>query len=300
MPPQSLAPRPQRTLAQAVAVDGFGYWSGEDVRVEFRPAELGTGRVFVRSDLPGAPRIPAWVECRAEVPRRTVLRRGTAAVEMVEHALAALAGLGVDNCEIVVDRPELPGLDGSALAFVDALRSAGIVEQEASASRLVVRRPVRVGTEREWVEASPADDGLTIQYRLDYGHGPIGRQSLTLPITPRTFGEELASARTFLLESEAELLRAQGLGQRVGSSDLLVFGAAGPIDNELRFSDECVRHKTLDVVGDLALAGCELVGRVTAYRSGHRLNAELVRRLLAGHALLLDAESARTRERGAP
>jgi UDP-3-O-acyl-N-acetylglucosamine deacetylase len=202
---------------------------------------------------------------------------------MVEHVLAACAGLEVDNCEIWVDQPEMPGCDGSSQEFVDALTEAEIVAQDALRSRLVVTEVTRVGDEDSWVEIRPRPrGGFKVKYRLDYGSdNAIGRQTIELAVTPKTFRSELAAARTFLLESEAEWLRSRGLGTRVTTKDLVVFGDEGPIDNELRFEDECVRHKALDLVGDFALAGCEIVGQVMAQRSGHRLNAELVRVLLA-------------------
>lgn len=276
-------PRKQRTIAAPATIQGVGYWSGADVRVEFRPAPPDSGVVFVRADLKGCPRIPANVCSRVETPRRTTLRRGEAAVEMVEHIMAALAGLQIDNCELWVDRPEMPGCDGSSLPFVQVLAAAGIVEQPAPRSRLVIRRTVRVGDERSWIEARPCSSGkLVLRYELDYGSGTsIGRQSLEVSLSPRHFHLNLAPSRTFLLESEAEAIKAQGLGQRATCKDLLVFGLHGPIDNQLRFPDECVRHKMVDMVGDLALAGCDLVGRFVAYRSGHRLNAELVQTIVA-------------------
>ncbi|MBC8356632.1 MAG: UDP-3-O-[3-hydroxymyristoyl] N-acetylglucosamine deacetylase [Planctomycetes bacterium] len=274
--------RSQHTIAKPVEVAGFGYWSGKDVRVEFRPAESGTGLVFVRQDLDSRPRIPALVENRIETPLRTTLVAGGVSVEMVEHVLAACAGLEVDNCEIWVDQPEMPGCDGSSQAFVDALKHAGIVEQNETRKRLVVSDVTRVGDAESWVEVRPRPrGGLKVKYRLDYGsENAIGRQTIELAVTPESFCRELAEARTFLFESEAEWLRSRGLGTRVTVEDLVVFGDEGPIGNELRFEDECVRHKALDLVGDFALAGCEIVGTVIAHRSGHRLNAELVRALL--------------------
>ncbi len=274
--------RSQHTIAKPDEVTAFGYWSGQDIRVEFRPAEIGTGLVFVRQDIDSHPRIPALVENRIETPLRTTLASGGASVEMVEHILAACAGLEIDNCEIWVDQPEMPGSDGSSLAFADALTAAGIVKQAATRERLIVSDVTRVGDDESWVEIRPRPKGgLKVKYRLDYGsENAIGRQTIELKITPASFRKELASARTFLFESEAEWLRSRGLGTRVTTSDLIVFGDEGPIDNELRFEDECVRHKTLDLVGDFALAGCEIVGQVIAHRSGHRLNAELIRALL--------------------
>lgn len=275
--------RPQQTIAQPVTVEGFGYWSGQNVRLEFRPAEPKTGIVFVRSDLSEPVRIPVQVANRIEIPRRTTLACNGANVEMVEHILAALAGLRIDNCEVWVDRPEMPGCDGSSQPFVNALQSAGIVQQDWPCKQLIVFDVTRVGNDESWVEARPAKHhGLSIKYKLDYGsENPIGRQTIEMRVTPETFCRELAPARTFLLEAEAEWLRSRGLGSRVTPRDILVFGDQGPIDNELRFEDECVRHKALDLVGDLALSGCDIVGHIIAYRSGHRLNADLVQAILS-------------------
>lgn len=275
--------RPQQTIRESVVVEGFGYWSGQDARVEFRPAAPDTGIVFVRRDLATPCRIPAGIQRRIETPRRTTLALGSVAVEMVEHVLAALAGLRVDNCEVWVDRRELPGCDGSSQQFVAALLHAGVVQQAAQRARLVVTDITRVGDGEAWVEARPGpQDTLSVKYRLDYSECPaIGRQSFELNVTPQSFQTELAAARTFLLKQEADWLQQRGLGARVTYQDVLVIDDDGPIDNQLRFPDECVRHKTLDIVGDLALAGCDIVGRIVAQRSGHRLNAELVQALLA-------------------
>jgi len=275
--------RPQRTIARPACVEGFGYWSGEDVHVEFRPAPPDTGIVFVRDDLEQPVRIKALVAHRVEAPRRTNLRFGGASVEMVEHVMAALGGLQIDNCEIHVNAAELPGCDGSAQPYVEALVGAGLVTQSSLRTSLIVRQVIRLGTDECWVEARPvASWGMSIKFHLDYGaDNPIGRQMLALPVTPDSFRRELAPSRTFMLKSEAEWLLSQGLGQRVTERDLLVFDGDGPIDNQLRFRDECVRHKALDLIGDLALAGCDLIGHFVAYRSGHRLNADLVRILLA-------------------
>ena len=274
--------RPQRTIERPVTIEGFGYWSGEDVRIQFRPAPAEAGIVFVRSDLGAPVRIPAELPYRIDVPRRTVLSVGGVTVEMVEHILAACAGLGVDNVEIWSDRAEMPGCDGSSLQFVDALLAAGIVDQPAARIQQVIDEVVRVGDDRAWIEARPPDHlGLSLLYGLDYGRGnSIGCQDIELAVTPESFRCRLAPARTFLLRDEADWLRSRGLGKRVSYGDVLVFDERGPIGNSLRFPDECVRHKALDFIGDLALAGRDFVGRFIAYRSGHRLNAELVRRLL--------------------
>jgi UDP-3-O-acyl N-acetylglucosamine deacetylase len=266
-----------------VCVEGFGYWSGRDVRLEFRPAAADTGIIFVRSDLSPPRRIAADVHNRINVPRRTTLTSQDASVEMVEHIMAALAGLRIDNCEVWSDQPEMPGADGSSLAFVRALESAGTVQQDALRPCIRVPHTMRVGDDACWVEARPSHyDGFTVECQIDYSAVPsIGRQTITVQVTPATFVRELAAARTFILEEEAEVLRSQGLGLRVTCSDLLVFSNQGLLDNELRFAGECVRHKALDAVGDLALTGCDLIGHFHAHCSGHRLNAQLVRELIA-------------------
>lgn len=275
--------RNQQTIARPAVVEGFGYWSGRDVRVEFRPAAAGTGVVFVRRDLPGAPRIEASITRRTEAQRRTNLCCGPVVVEMIEHVMAALAGLQIDNCEVWVDQQELPGCDGSSLPFVEALVAAGAVMQSPFRARRVIREVLRLGTAKSWIEAHPSPSGITeLDYELDYGSDTaIGRQRRHVVLTPATFRTELADSRTFLLRAEAEVLLEQGLGRRATIHDLLVFDADGPIDNRLRHPDECVRHKLLDLVGDLAMAGCDLIGRFVAYRSGHQLNAEMVRTILA-------------------
>ncbi|MGD9125772.1 MAG: UDP-3-O-acyl-N-acetylglucosamine deacetylase [Planctomycetia bacterium] len=272
----------QHTLASnTVPIEGRGYWSGEPVRVEFRPAEVDAGLTFVRSDLPGCPRIPATVENRIQIPLRTSLQAEGARVDMVEHILAALGGLGVDNCEIWVDRPEMPACDGSSLAFVDAIDEAGLISQGIPRKTLCIDSVVRASHGQSHIEAIPmAGENLTLAYHLDYGEGPIGRQSLRLLLTPESFRRELAPARTFIRQEEAARLQAEGLGTHVSPRDLLIFGPDGPIDNHLRYEDECVRHKLLDLVGDLTLAGCRLIGAYTADRSGHFLNGQLVRKLL--------------------
>jgi UDP-3-O-acyl-N-acetylglucosamine deacetylase len=204
-------------------------------------------------------------------------------VALVEHVLAALAGLRIDNCLVELDAPEPPGLDGSARGFVQALSSAGLVLQPARRSVWTVDQPVGVAAAGATLTLHPpADDhpGLLLSYFLDYGpRAPIGRQLCTCEVSPAVFAQELASARTFLLEAEAEELRRQGLGTRTSASDLLVFGTHGVIDNVLRHANEPARHKLLDLIGDLSLLGADLCGHVVAYRSGHPLNVELARAL---------------------
>jgi len=280
------AKRPQRTIARDAVVRGISFLNGADVLVRFRPAEAGTGVVFVRTDLPGGPTVPALIGHVIPRQRRTTIRRGEATVEMVEHVMAALAGLRVDNCRVEIDGPEAPGCDGSSLAFVEALETAGSVEQDRPRETLVIDRPITVREGGSTLTVHPGQaDRLVLSYNLDYGQGtPIGRQSLFLDVTPESFARELSTSRTFVLEAEADAMRAAGIGRRTTEADLLIFGPDGPIHNPLRFPDECVRHKMLDMVGDLALLGRDLVGHVVAHRSGHQLNAELVRKLVEAAA----------------
>lgn len=284
--------RNQRTIVSPVKVSGFGYWSGLDINVEFHPAPINSGIVFVRTDLPSQPRIAVGINQRIDALRRTSLAAGDAAVEMTEHICAALLGLKIDNCEVRVDRAEMPGSDGSCIEFCECLLEAGIREQSAPTRPLIVTQTIRVGDDKHWVEARPLTESelkggetLRITYDLNYSEcAAVGQQTISVAVDEQRFLKQLAPARTFLLDHEAAWLRQQGLGVRVSYQDLLVFNQDGPIDNQLRYADECVRHKAMDVVGDLALVGREIVGHVSAYRSGHQLNAELAQALLEAEA----------------
>jgi len=237
--------RYQRTLARPAEVRGVGFLTGATVRLRFVPAPPGAGVVFVRTDCRPRAYIPAHISQVTGTNRRTTLGRSPAQVGLVEHVLAALAGLRIDNCLVELNAPEPPGLDGSARAFVDALLTAGTQLQSA-------RRPIYTVEETTLVSAGgaalalhPAEGGeLTISYFLDYGlESPIARQVHSETITPASFANELSACRTFILESEAETLRQQGLGSRTTPTDLLVFGRNGPIDNHLRYANEPARHK---------------------------------------------------------
>jgi UDP-3-O-[3-hydroxymyristoyl] N-acetylglucosamine deacetylase/3-hydroxyacyl-[acyl-carrier-protein] dehydratase len=217
--------------------------------------------------------------------RRTSLRNGAAAIETVEHCLSACAGLGIDNLQIELNAGEVAGLDGSSLPFVEKLRAAGIREQDAARDPFVIADVVRVVEGDSELVALPAlkpeAELLEITYDLDYGpENPIGTQGYRVNITPESFEANIAPARTFLLEAEAAELRALGFGSHLTHEDILVFGKEGLVDNRLRFPDECVRHKILDLLGDLALLGRSIVGRIHARKSGHSLNHALVRALL--------------------
>jgi UDP-3-O-[3-hydroxymyristoyl] N-acetylglucosamine deacetylase/3-hydroxyacyl-[acyl-carrier-protein] dehydratase len=276
------ATRRERTLANIAEVRGIGFFHGSDAALRFCPAEAGTGIVFVRSDLPGRPAIPARVDRVSSSQRRTTIRQGAATVEMVEHVMAALAGLRIDNCVVEIDAGECPGCDGSSLPFVEALDRAGTVVQDSMRQTLVLERSVVVQEGDAVLAAHPGGaGGMTLAYHLDYGRAaPIAAQSYSLGLSPEAFRTELAASRTFLMESEADALRAAGMGARTTPADLLIFGPDGVIGNTLRYDNECARHKVLDMVGDLALAGFDLDGFVVAHRSGHQTNHALAKRLL--------------------
>jgi UDP-3-O-acyl N-acetylglucosamine deacetylase len=280
--------RSQKTIERQALVSGTGFLTGARISLRFCPAPPDHGIAFQRVDRLFASPIPALVSHTVPRARRTAIARCGVEVEMVEHVMAALAGLQIDNCLVELDGPEPPGCDGSSLLFTERLLEAGVVEQGVPRARLEMRHSVEVHRDdgRQWIRGGPSDDGqLHISYTLDYGpNSPIGRQQYCVAVSPQTFFSDIALARTFLLEHEAQGLRAEGYGKRTTARDLLIFGPAGVIDNTLRSPDECARHKILDCIGDLALAGCDLVGVVEAHRSGHQLNAEFVRRLKLAHA----------------
>lgn len=273
--------RHQRTLAGEVVVEGVGLVTGACVRVRLCPAAANSGIVFHRTDRPQAPAVPARVPFVTGTDRRTSLGPSAYGVILVEHLLAALAGLRVDNCRVELDGPEPPGLDGSAAGFVAAIARAGIALQAARRPIYAVVGPVIVSHGRATIALHPATEpSLRVSYRLDYGPlAPIPPQCVTTEVRPEIFRRAIAPCRTFVTESEAKEFRAQGVGRHLSGQDLLVFGRRGLIDNHLRFADEPARHKVLDIVGDLALCGFDLAGHVVAYRSGHSLNVELARAL---------------------
>lgn len=284
---KSVVSRPQQTLRQSVAVVGKGYWSGVENRVELRPSAAGSGIRFIREDLGGAC-VPVSLKNRVAATKRTNLRVGQVAVEMVEHLLSALSALGVDCCEVGLTAAELPGLDGSARAYVEAIDSVGVRPLSGSLIEpLVVQSPFTIAEDSSssLVEVHPpTTDGLRVSYFVEYPGSSIWPQHYEVVVTPERYREDIAGARTFLLEEEARKLQESGVGLTVTTQDLVVFGPDGPLENELRWPNECARHKVLDVIGDLFLSGRPFHGDVTARRSGHRLNAEIVEKVLAAEA----------------
>ncbi len=277
----------QHTIANPVTVSGRGLFTGEPVTMTLRPAEANHGVVFQRKDLNGAA-VPALIQYVVKRARRTALRCGDAIVETCEHCLSALSATGIDNLIIELDAAELPALDGSSKPYVELLAKAGIKALDAPRARLVVTEPVVVRQDGAMVAAVPDDGpGMQIVYDLDFGQGgTIDRQMRAYNLTGTgaaddEYTEQIAPARTFVLESEAEALRSSGVGTHLTEQDVLVFGPDGPLGgNALRFADEPVRHKIVDLIGDLYLIGAPVQGRIIAHRSGHALNHALARRLV--------------------
>ncbi len=275
-----ISQRCQRTLARSADIAGIGFLTGRDIHVRFLPAPANHGVVFVRTDLPERPTVQAHVGHVTGTSRRTTL--GTdRGVSLVEHVLAALAGLRIDNCVVELDAPEPPGLDGSCLGFAEALAEAGSRTFPTPRYVYVADQPITVTAGNASLTLHPTEGtDLTISYLLDYGHiSGVNRQIHTHSFSIHEFVRQIAPCRTFLLSDEVESFRSQGLGSRTSFEDLLVFGPSGVLGNKLRFGDEPARHKILDVIGDLALAGFDIAGHLVACRSGHPLNIALGRRL---------------------
>jgi len=251
--------------------------------VTFAPAEPDSGITFVREQDGKVATIPANVYNVQRRPRRTCLKNGTLFVETVEHCMAALAGLGIDNAIVKVSGGnigELPGGDGSSQPFVQAIQEAGVVEQDELVRPLIIRKPLQVSADGATLAALPGPtDKLEVIYDFE-AKPPIGRQVISFHLGDDDFVSQLAPARTFVFEEEARELHARGLGQHLTPRDLLVISGNGPIDNEFRFADECARHKVLDLIGDLFLIGRPLRGRIVACKSGHALNHLLAKRLV--------------------
>ena len=270
----------QRTISSQVSLSGFGIHTGNKVNITLKPAPVSSGVAFIRTDVPGVPRIQADVQSflAAKFSRRSSIGNNEAEVQTIEHLMAALSSLGIDNIDVEIDNNELPGLDGSAIKFVEALERAGIVEQEQEKYIHVIKEPLCVEDGASSITVVPAKE-FKISYTLDYEHPLLEAQFLEVCVNAESFKTEIAPARTFCLESEASELQNQGLGLGANYENTLVVGKTGVIKNKLRFKDEFVRHKILDLIGDLCLAGCPIRGHVIALKSGHSLNLKIAQKI---------------------
>jgi len=250
--------------------------------VVFKPADVGRGIVFFRTDLDSPTEIAVLPEYIMQRDRRTVLQNGAAFVETPEHCLAAAYALEIDNLVVEIDGPEMPGFDGSAEEYFKAFQKSGVAEQSAPRKEIVIIESVCIIEDDKSIYALPnSGAGLSVTYDLDYTQFTgIGRQLYSCELSEAHFGQNLARARTFVLEAEAWRMQAMGVGAHLGPKNILVIGSDGPIKNSYRYDDECVRHKVVDLIGDLRLAGCSIVGRIVAYKTGHYLNQKLVRKIV--------------------
>jgi len=270
----------QRTVAQEIQLKGIGIHTGNKVNVTLKPAGVDSGINFIRTDIAGAPRIKANVESllAQKLSRRSSVGNGQAQVQTVEHLMATLSCLGIDNIDIQMDNNELPGLDGSAIGFVEALEKAGIIRQEKQKYIYTVEAPISIQEGASSITILPSQE-FKVSYTLSYDHPLLESQFLELAVNAESFKAQIAPARTFCLESEARELQNQGMGLGANYENTLVVGTAGVIKNKLRFKDEFVRHKILDLIGDLYLAGCPIRGHVIALRSGHSLNLKFAQKI---------------------
>jgi UDP-3-O-[3-hydroxymyristoyl] N-acetylglucosamine deacetylase len=274
----------QTTIGRAVETSGLGLHTGVEVRVRLRPAPPDTGYIFLRSDL-DCFEIPATVEHVSHSSYATTLMRKGVTLSTVEHLLAALRGGGVDNCYVEVDNLEIPIMDGSAEAFTGLLERAGVAEQPAARRALRVRERVSVAEGDRRISVEPFD-GYRVECLIDFAHPLIGRQRLSFDaLAPGDFGREVAWARTVGFTDEIEMLRRANLIRGGSLDNAIVLTPTGMLnETPLRAPDEFVRHKVLDIIGDLALLGMPLLGLVRAERSGHLFHAMLMTKLLRDDA----------------
>jgi len=271
----------QRTIAKEVFLNGVGIHTGQAVSLRVLPAPPDVGVVFIRSDLPHRPTIPVksvQVVDESQSVRRTTLMKDGVQIQTVEHFMAALWGMGIDNVYAEVSGSEMPGLDGSAAPLLAPLKAAGTVEQPAPKRFLSLREPIWVEEGSSSIAVFP-DRVLSISYLLSYDHPLLKSQFVSYTQNGVSFEEAIAPARTFCLKEEAEALRAAGFGKGATFENTLVLGEQGVVNNTLRFEDEFARHKILDLLGDLYLLGARLRARVIAIRSGHSLNVKLIKKL---------------------
>jgi UDP-3-O-[3-hydroxymyristoyl] N-acetylglucosamine deacetylase/3-hydroxyacyl-[acyl-carrier-protein] dehydratase len=272
----------QKTISKEFQLKGIGLHTGNKVSATFKPGRIDGGINFIRVDLPEKPVIRVCAETVLSLsgsPRRsTVSNKAGVQIQTVEHVLASLNGLGIDNIDSEIDNNEGPAMDGSSLNFTEAVIASGIKEQEKERRYFVVREPIYVEEEGSVIMALPHPE-LKISYTLSYNHPLLKSQFLEISINSQTFKNELSGARTFCLESEAEELRSKGVGQGANYENTLVVGATGVLKNKLRYEDEFIRHKMLDLLGDLYVLGEPIKGHIIAIKSGHSQNMKLVKKI---------------------
>jgi UDP-3-O-[3-hydroxymyristoyl] N-acetylglucosamine deacetylase len=268
----------QRTLRRAISCAGIGLHSGRKVTLSLKPAAANSGIRFRRSDLGGGD-VPAQVHHVGGINYATGLSRDAVRVDTVEHLLAALVSLGVDNAVVELNSPEVPIMDGSAAPFVYLIQEAGVKRLDAPRSYLKVHRPMSLTRGDKRIAIYPSDH-FKVTYSIAFDHPLLRHQSRTIRLTPDAFVDEIAPARTFTFLKEVEMLRQQGLALGGSLENAIVVGDTGVLNNALRFDDEFVRHKILDVIGDLALIGYPIIGHLVAHRGGHALHTAFAAHML--------------------
>jgi UDP-3-O-[3-hydroxymyristoyl] N-acetylglucosamine deacetylase len=269
----------QRTLRRPVSCSGIGLHSGNKVTLSLKPAPVDYGIRFQRADLGGL-EVPATVLHLGGNRLATGLTREAVSVETVEHLLAALTALGIDNVIVELNSPEVPIMDGSAAPFVYLiLNEAGVKRQGSAKKFLKVLRPISLSQGDKRIALYPSDH-FKVTYSISFDHPLIRHQSRTMKITDETFVEDIAPARTFGFLKEVEMLRQRGLALGGSLDNAIVLGETGVLNNALRFEDEFVRHKILDVIGDLSLVGYPVIGHLVAHRGGHALHTAFAARIL--------------------
>ena len=264
----------QQTVQNEGTISGQGLMFGESVELTLLPAPANFGVVFRRTDLPDMPEIRVCPENYGTVvPRCTSVQEGNAVVNSVEHILSALAGFGIDNVQVDISASEPPALDGSALLYADLIKKAGIVQQEVPRRSIEFEQPFAINEADRQIVLLPSD---SFQLSFVYDHPQIPAQVGTFTIDPETYAREIAPARSFCFADEIDLLKSQGIGKGATYDNVVVVEADGSTSDSLRFEDEFVRHKILDLIGDLYLAGRRLKAKVIALRTGHALHTELV------------------------
>jgi UDP-3-O-[3-hydroxymyristoyl] N-acetylglucosamine deacetylase len=268
----------QRTLRRSVSCTGIGLHSGNKVTLSLKPAPADSGIRFQRADLGGL-EIPAVVTHLGGIQYQTGLTREAVSVETVEHLLAALTALGIDNAIVELNSPEVPIMDGSAAPFVYLVNEAGVKRLQAPRRYLKVLRPISLTQGDKRIALYPSDH-FKVTYSISFDHPLLRHQSRTMRVTEESFVEEIAPARTFGFLKEVEMLRQRGLALGGSLDNAIVLGETGVLNNALRFEDEFVRHKILDVIGDLSLVGHPVVGHLVAHRGGHALHTAFAARIL--------------------
>ena len=287
----------EQTIVAPLEFIGVGLHSGAPVTMRLLPAPAGSGIVFRRTDLDNF-EIPAIGRYVAKVSYATSLMRQGVLIQTTEHLLSALIGMGVDNIIAEVDNLELPILDGSALPYVEAFLSAGIRTQRRRRESIRVLRAVEVREGNKFIGVYPGS-GYSIEYTIDFP-APVGRQSSSIDLAAETYGTYIAAARTFGYQADEKKLRDMGLIRGAGPENAIILGPKGPVNGPLRFEDEYVRHKVLDLIGDLALAGRRIEGHVVAERAGHAMHTALVSRLMKDRSAWELAHVPVTTEAAAP